>query len=90
MKYHCPSCAFGNLRPAKITYARFWGQHLVTIPNFDAWHCDSCGYTRYDSVALARVELLFGLDGDTITESPQWQSRKAEGPGKRGPRRWSF
>ncbi len=90
MTYHCPKCAFGNLLPAKITYVRLWGSHLVTIPNFSAWHCDSCGYTRYDSTALARIELLFGLDGDPITDLPQWQSHKTEGPGKRGPRRWSF
>jgi YgiT-type zinc finger domain-containing protein len=90
MKYHCPSCTFGNLLPAKITYVRLWGQHLITIPNFAAWHCDSCGYTRYDSAALARVELLFGLDSDTMTDTPQWHSRQTEGPGERGPRRWSF
>ena len=76
--------------PAKITYVRLWGRHLVTIPNFAAWYCDSCGYTRYDSSALARVELLFGSDGDNIADSPRWQSRQAEGPGERGPRRWSF
>jgi hypothetical protein len=76
--------------PTRITYVRLWGQHLVTIPNFMGWHCDSCGYTRYDSAALAQVELLLGVDTSTISDAPQWQSHQTEGPDESGPRRWSF
>jgi YgiT-type zinc finger domain-containing protein len=76
--------------PTKISYVRLWGRQLVTIPNFAAWHCDTCGYTRYDSSALSRIELLFGIDGDTLADSPRRHSQQVDGPGERGPSRWSI
>lgn len=90
MTYSCPSCVFGTLKPARITYVRRWGEHIVTVPNFAAWQCDSCSYTRYDSAALARVELLLGLDEGALAEVRSWRSRAREGPGERGPQRWSL
>ncbi|MDF1514324.1 MAG: YgiT-type zinc finger protein [Anaerolineae bacterium] len=90
MKYQCPRCTFGNLVPITITYVRMWGNHLVTIPNFAAWRCDSCGFTRYDSAALAQTNLLLGADGDPRMSQSRWQTQQADGPGESGPRRWSF
>ena len=90
MKYQCPRCTFGNLLPTTITYVRLWGMHLVTIPNFAAWHCDSCGFTRYDGAALAQAELLFGPDGEPGITQSRWQTQHNDGPGESGPRRWSF
>ena len=48
MSYSCPKCAFGTLKPTRITYLRRWGDQMVTLPDFAAWRCDSCSYTRYD------------------------------------------
>lgn len=87
MNYPCPNCHFGSLKPSKITYTRRWGAQLIVIPDFDAWRCDSCGFTRYDAVALAQVRLLLGPEEDEWSE-PRRRSQPAEGPGEAGPRRW--
>lgn len=90
MIYACPSCSLGTLKSARITYLRQWGPYMVTLPNFAAWQCDFCGYTRYDGVALARIELLFGPDAESLMAGALRRSRPAEGPDERGPRRWSY
>ena len=90
MSYTCPNCNFGSLKPARITYLRRWGNHMITMPNFLAWQCDSCSYTRYDSAALAQIELIFGPDVESLMESPFLRYRADSGPGERGPGRWSY
>lgn len=88
--YTCPNCAFGTLKPTRITYLRRWGDAIVTLPNFAAWQCDSCSYTRYDREALARLEMIFGPDIESLEETPLWRTRAAKGPDERGPHRWSY
>ncbi len=90
MSYTCPNCSFGSLKPTKITYLRRWGVHMVTLPDFPAWRCDSCSYTRYDSAALAHVEFIFGPDVESLMEGPYRRFRAGEGPDEQGPRRWSY
>ncbi|MGC9348322.1 MAG: YgiT-type zinc finger protein [Anaerolineae bacterium] len=90
MTYSCPSCVFGTMKPTRITYLRRWGPYLVTVPNFPAWQCDSCSYTRYDVAALARLEVLLGPDDEALVDFGLSRPRSGEGPGERGPQRWSF
>jgi len=90
MSHSCPSCGYGSLQPAKITYVRRWGDHLITIPGFPAWQCDVCRHTVYDNAALARVELIFGPDVETLMESPFPSYRAGSGPGERGPDHWPY
>lgn len=78
------------MKPTKITYLRRWNGRMITMPNFAAWRCDLCRYTRYDSAALARLELIFGPDMEALMEMPLWRLRTGEGPGERGPHRWSY
>ncbi len=85
--YTCPDCAMGTLKPIKITYTRRWGQQLIVVPDFAAWRCDSCSFTRYDSAALAKIRLLLGPDEEELVESYPRRTR-TEGPGEIGPRRW--
>ncbi len=89
MKYRCPNCAFGALKITRVTYARQVEAQLVTMPNFAAWRCDACGYTRYDVTALNQVDLLLGPEPDEWHEPRPLYARPVEGPGERGPRRWS-
>lgn len=89
MTYTCPNCSFGTLKPTKITYLRRWGDHVVTLPDFAAWKCDSCNYTRYDAAALARIEQIFGPDLESMLNRPKWRCQVLKGPGERGPHRWS-
>ncbi len=77
----------GSLKPIKITYTRHWGQHLIVVPNFAAWRCDSCGFTRYDSTALAQIRMLLGPDEEELIE-PYPRRAHPKGPGEIGPRRW--
>ncbi|MBN2001844.1 MAG: hypothetical protein JXA21_00700 [Anaerolineae bacterium] len=77
----------GTLKPIKITYTRRWGQQLIVAPDFAAWRCDSCGFTRYDSAALAQIRLLLGPDEEELIE-PYLRRTRTEGPGEIGPRRW--
>ncbi len=90
MSYVCPACGYGRLQPFRSIYTRRWGETFVTVPNFPAWRCDHCGYTRYDNAALAHIELVLGPDEDELTEGGAQPRLGQGGPGERGPRRWSF
>jgi YgiT-type zinc finger domain-containing protein len=90
MSYPCPNCGFGTLQPITTTYLRWWGKAWVTIPNFAAWCCDSCQFTRYDSAALAQLELVLGPDLESWVGSPPWRTRATQGPDERGPQRRSY
>jgi len=89
VNYPCPECHFGTLKSTKITYTRQWGTRLIVVPDFAAWRCDSCGFTRYDAAALAHIRLLLGPEEDEWREPYRHRSQPAEGPGEAGPRRWS-
>ncbi len=89
MTYTCPACSLGNLLPIKSAYVRHMEGHFVTLPDFPAWRCDFCGYTRYDAGALAQVETLLGPDSDAWPTLLYDRARKLEGPANRGPHRWS-
>lgn len=65
------------------------GPRIITVPNFTVWRCDACGYTRYDSAALAQVDLLLGPEIDELDEPGDVVQGPREGPAERGPRRWS-
>ncbi len=89
MKHRCPRCSFGHLHTTRSSYVRRMGRRLVTVPGFQLWRCDFCGYARYDAISLARLETLLGPDAaewDTSTFPP---APRTEGPAERGPRRWS-
>jgi len=90
MTYHCPNCAFGHLVQIKSTYVRRLGSQIFTLPNFLAWRCDCCGYTRYDAGAMARIDALLGPEAEDWDSPHRPRSRNVEGPGERGPRRWSL
>ncbi|MBN1261399.1 MAG: YgiT-type zinc finger protein [Anaerolineae bacterium] len=86
MPYFCPRCGWGRLRPTRSTYVRRLGRRLVTAPNFAVWRCDGCGYSRYDRVALANIEILLGpepANGEEPLERPT--SHQLAGPADRGP-----
>ncbi len=81
----------GHMRPTQSTYARRLGARLVTVPKFPLWRCDFCGYTRYDTRALAQLDVLLTPEADSWDEDEisQTRARPTEGPANRGPRRWS-
>lgn len=89
MRHRCPRCSFGNLRPTRSTYVRQVGGQVVTVPNFTLWRCDVCGFSRYDTAALARVDLLLGPEPPEFDDPDDVPSGASEGPAGRGPRRWS-
>lgn len=72
----CPQCLSGSLKLQRVVYARWYGPHFVTIPNFPSWLCDVCGNVEYDAAALEQVRMLFGREAGTPPDS----SRRA-GPG---------
>lgn len=88
MKYPCPNCGFGDLKPIKVTLTRLWQGRLVVVPDFSAWRCDSCSHTRYDVAALAQLDQLFGPDENAWTDPSRRVRRPTEGPAEQGPRRW--
>lgn len=89
MTYTCPNCGIGTLKPSRLTYLRRVGSRMVTLPNFAAWTCDSCRFTRYDNAALARIEHLLGPDIESVLDQVNWRFRASKGPAEHGPRRWS-
>ena len=65
----CPHCQTGNLSLQRVVYARWYGPHFVTIPNFPSWVCDVCGSLEYDPAALEQVRLVLGREAGTATEA---------------------
>ena len=65
----CPHCQAGNLSLQRVVYARWYGRHLVTIPNFPSWVCDVCGSLEYDQAALEQVRLVLGREGAAPAEA---------------------
>jgi hypothetical protein len=90
VSYPCTNCGIGTLKPTKITYLRRMGALMVTLPNFAAWKCDACHFTRYDNAALAKVERLLGPDVESVMNIVNWRFRATKGPAEHGPHRWSF
>lgn len=89
MRHRCPRCSFGHLIPSHSTYVRRMGWQVITVPNFALWRCDVCGFTRYDTAALAQVNLLLGPESDEWDDPGEILPSTANGPAGRGPRRWS-
>jgi hypothetical protein len=90
MSYSCTNCGVGSLKPTKITYLRKVGTLMVMLPNFAAWKCDACHFTRYDNAALARIEHILGPDIESVMATANWRFRAAKGPAEHGPHRWSY
>ncbi len=88
MSHTCPNCGMGTLKPTRSTYVRWWRNHLVTVPDFATWRCDACGYTRYDTEALTKINSLLGPDEEAWSYGPHTK-RRTKGPAEQGPRRWS-
>jgi YgiT-type zinc finger domain-containing protein len=65
----CQQCLAGNLSLQRVVYARWYGGHFVTIPNFPSWVCDVCGSLEYDEAALEQVRMLLGRESDTPAEA---------------------
>jgi YgiT-type zinc finger domain-containing protein len=65
----CPHCQAGNLNLKRVVYARWYGPHFVTIPNFPSWVCDVCGSLEYDGAALEQVRLVLGREAGPSVES---------------------
>ncbi len=68
-KTTCPHCQTGNLSLQRVVYARWYGEHFVTIPNFPSWVCDVCGSLEYDGNALEQVRLVLGREAGAPPEA---------------------
>lgn len=65
----CPHCQTGTLGLQRVVYARWYGGHFVTIPNFPSWVCDVCGSLEYDEAALEQVRLVLGREAASTAEA---------------------
>lgn len=65
----CPHCQTGTLGLQRVVYARWYGPHFVTIPNFPGWLCDVCGSLEYDEAALEQVRLVLGREAAATAEA---------------------
>lgn len=54
----CVNCQTGIRKIRHITYFTWYGNHMITVPNFPARVCDMCGISEYDTQA---VQLLNSL-----------------------------
>jgi YgiT-type zinc finger domain-containing protein len=65
----CPHCGAGALSLQRVVYARWYGSHFITIPNFPSWVCDVCGSLEYDQTALEQVRLVLGREAGATPEA---------------------
>ncbi len=72
----CPHCLVGSLRLQRVVYARWYGGHFITVPNFPSWVCDVCGSLEYDAAALDQMKMILGRESGAPPEA----ARRA-GPG---------
>lgn len=71
----CPHCQIGTLSLQRVVYARWYGTHFVTIPNFPSWVCDVCGSLEYDGAALEQVRLVLGREAGEASEAARRAAR---------------
>lgn len=58
----CDVCHIGILQPRRVTYASRLGDQLLMLPDIHVYICDVCGESLYDPEAMARIEMLLGVD----------------------------
>lgn len=64
----CRECAFGRLHRKYVTYFTWMGEELITVPDFPALVCDSCGWRQYDGNAVNRLAVLLNPVFNQSTE----------------------
>ncbi len=73
----CMHCQGGRKRLQSATLMTWFGDDLITVPNFPAWICDMCGHRTYDVHALAQLSLLLNPDAGTpVQPSVQPMNKK--------------
>jgi YgiT-type zinc finger domain-containing protein len=77
--FACPHCHAGDLHPRTVTFAHWYEDQFITIPNFPGWVCDLCGAREYDAAALEQLELILGPEVDFRREANR---RTRFGPSK--------
>lgn len=48
----------GILRQQRVAYVTKQGGQIINVPDFPAWVCDVCGFSEYDSAALAELRVM--------------------------------
>jgi YgiT-type zinc finger domain-containing protein len=48
----------GVLRQQRVAYLTKQGGQIINVPDFPAWVCDVCGFSEYDSAALAELRVM--------------------------------
>jgi YgiT-type zinc finger domain-containing protein len=56
--FPCPRCQIGHCQPVQATYIQMYGDHLISIPNVEAWRCDICGLQEFTPETLMMVDHL--------------------------------
>ena len=68
-RFVCTHCQTGSLRPRRVTFAAWYENHFITVPNFPAWVCDVCAACEYDADALEQLETVLGPEADLRRET---------------------
>lgn len=71
---HCPLCRIGTFRRKQVSYFKFRGGQLVSVPDFPAWVCDVCQHREYDPTALAELNFLLARKESRRTHPPKQAS----------------
>lgn len=67
--YVCPQCQLGTLTPQWVTFARWFDEQFIIIPNFPGWVCDACRLCQYDEEALAQLGMILGSEANLRREA---------------------
>jgi len=77
--YACPDCLGGRQQLRHISYATWFRDQLITVPNFPAWVCDLCGRRDYDPQAVSWLNTL--LHSENRRQAPRPGVRPGAPPG---------
>jgi YgiT-type zinc finger domain-containing protein len=72
----CTHCQTGSLLLRRVTFAAWYENHFITVPNFPAWVCDVCAACEYDAQALEQLEAVLGPEANLRREAARGPRRE--------------
>ncbi len=62
----CDVCHIGTRRERQTTYIHWLDGKLVVMPNTAIWVCDVCDDVVFDEEQIAQLEMLLGVQIDSV------------------------
>lgn len=77
----CDVCHIGTRRERQTTYLYWLDSKLVVMPNTTVWVCDVCDDVVFDEEQIAQLEMLLGVQIDSVHTAERRSSLQSTSQG---------